>query len=107
MSGVWEEMARNSTKAGRHAYAKDKSALFKEMEQHAKKLFNDAGYGHLVENLLDNNEGKILADYVILERSDPRYIIHELTVKVKIFFFLRVIIFLMLHINALICRLFN
>ena len=86
MASVWEEMARNSTKAGRRAYAKHKSALFKEMEQHAKKLFNDAGYGHLVKNLLDNDGEKILADYVILERSDPQYIIPELSVEVKINF---------------------
>jgi hypothetical protein len=83
MSCVWDEMARNSTKVGKCAYAKHKSALFKEMEQHARKLFNDAGYGHLIKSLLDNDEGKILADYVILERSHPQYIIPELTVKVK------------------------
>ena len=100
MSCVWEEMARKSMKAGRHAYAKHKSALFKEMEHHARKLFDDAGYGHLIKNLLDNDEGKILADYVILERSDPRYIIPELTVKVKIIFSLCYSIFLMLHING-------
>ena len=86
-------------KAGRHAYAKHKSALFMEMEQHARKLFDDAGYRHLIKNLLGNDEGKILADYVILERSDPRYIIPGLTVKVKIFL-LCYSIFLMLHING-------
>ena len=86
MSSVWEEMARTSIEAGKRAYAKHKSALFKEMEQHAKNLFNDAGYGHLIEHLLNNDSGKILADYVNLERSDPRYTIPELTVKVKIFF---------------------
>ena len=98
MASVWEEMARNSTKAGRRAYAKHKSALFKEMEQHTKKLFNDAGYGHLVKNLLDNDEGKILADYVILERSDPQYIIPELSVKVKIILLLCWIVILMVLI---------
>ena len=86
MTCIWEEMARNSVEAGKRAYAKHKSALFKEMEQHARKLFDDAGYGHLIKNLLDNDEGKILADYVILERSDPRYIIPELMVKVKMIF---------------------
>ena len=79
-------MARNSVEAGKRAYAKHKSALFKEMEQHARKLFDDAGYGHLIKNLLDNDERKILADYVIRERSDPRYIIPELMVKVKMIF---------------------
>lgn len=103
MASVWEEMARNSTKAGRRAYAKHKSALFKEMEQHAKKLFNDIGYGHLIKNLLDNDGEKILADYVILERSDPQYIIPELSVKVKIIFLLCWIVILM----VLILRLFN
>jgi hypothetical protein len=33
----------------RPTYAKHTSALFKEMEQHAKKLFDDAGYGHLIK----------------------------------------------------------
>ena len=88
MSCVWEEMARTSIKDGKCAYAKHKSALFKEMEQHARKLFNDAGYGHLIKSLFDSDEGKILADYVILERSDPRYIIPEITAKVKMVFFL-------------------
>ncbi|KDR81111.1 hypothetical protein GALMADRAFT_136164 [Galerina marginata CBS 339.88] len=82
MSSVWEEMARESIEGGKRAYAKHKSALFKEMERHAKKLFSDAGYGHLIEHLLDHDEGKILADYIILERSDPKYDIPQLTVKV-------------------------
>ena len=84
MSSIWEEMAMNSIEAGKHVYSKHKSALFKEMEQHARKLFNDASYGHLIANLLDNDEGKILADYVILEHSSPQYIIPELTIKVNI-----------------------
>ncbi|KIM36002.1 hypothetical protein M413DRAFT_20657 [Hebeloma cylindrosporum] len=78
MSSVWEEMARNSVEAGK--------PLFKEMERHTRTLFNDAGYGHLIENLLDNNKGKILADYIVLECSDPRYIIPELMVRVSMIF---------------------
>ena len=56
--------------------------MFKEMERHTRVLFNDAGYGNLIEHLLDNNEGQILADYILLERSDPRYIIPQLIIEV-------------------------
>jgi len=82
MSSVWQVIASNTVEAGKCAYAKHKSAVFKEMEKHARTLFNDAGYGHLIDHLLDNNEGKILADYVLLERSDPRYIIPQLITEV-------------------------
>jgi hypothetical protein len=52
------------------------------MEKHARTLFNNVGYGNLIDHLLDNNEGKILADYVLLEQSDPRYIIPQLITEV-------------------------
>ena len=78
MASVWEEMADNSIEAGKRAYARHKSAIFKEMEKHARSVFNDAGYGNLIKHLLDNDEGKILADYVLMERSDPKYIIPHL-----------------------------
>src|SRR6266700_6782183 len=46
MSEVWEEMASDSIEAGKCAYAKHKSAIFKEMERHGRMLFSDAGYGN-------------------------------------------------------------
>jgi aminoglycoside phosphotransferase family enzyme len=67
MSSVWQAIASNTVEAGKCTYTKHKSAVFKEMEKHARTLFNDAGYGNLLDHLLDNNEGKILADYVFLE----------------------------------------
>jgi len=83
MSSVWNEMATKSVKAGKCAYAKHKSAIFKEMEHHTRTLFKDAGFGHLIEHLLDNDEGKILADYILLERSDPKYLIPQFRAEVR------------------------
>jgi hypothetical protein len=70
------------TLAGRIAYAKQKSAIFREMERHAKDTFRSAGYSELVDQLIDRQEGKILADFVLAERSHPKYHIPELIIGV-------------------------
>jgi hypothetical protein len=48
MSTVWQTMASNSSKLGRVAYAKQKSAMYQEMEHNAKDMFSNAGYVRIV-----------------------------------------------------------
>ena len=83
MSTVWQTMASSSSELGRVAYAKQKSAMYREMERDAKDTFSKAGYQDLVEHLIDHPGGKILADFVTTERSDPVYIIPELNPEVR------------------------
>ena len=83
MSTVWQTMASNSSELGRVAYAKQKSAMYREMEHNAKDMFSNAGYRSLVEHLIDHPQGKILADFVTAERSDPAYIIPEINPEVR------------------------
>jgi hypothetical protein len=83
MSNVWQIMASSSSELGRVAYAKQKSAMYREMEYDAKDTFSKAGYQDLVRHLIDYPEGKILAEFVTTERSDPVYIIPELNLKVR------------------------
>jgi hypothetical protein len=87
MADVWQTLStrerhskadETKDETGRTAYAKQKSAMFREMECHAKDIFRSAGYGKLVDHLIDQQEGKILADFVLAERSDPKYHIPEL-----------------------------
>jgi hypothetical protein len=85
MADVWQTLSMpepeghsKAEEAGRIAYAKKKSAMFREMERHAKDTFRGAGYGELVDHLIDQQEGKTLADFVLAERSDPKYHIPEL-----------------------------
>jgi hypothetical protein len=84
MSTVWETMASSSSELGRVAYAKQKSAMYREMEHDAKDSFSKAGYRDLVEHLIDHPEGKILADFVTTEHSDPAYFIQEINSKVRL-----------------------
>ncbi|KDR66863.1 hypothetical protein GALMADRAFT_283703 [Galerina marginata CBS 339.88] len=63
-----------SDNAGKVAYAKRQSAIFGEMERRAVELFKQAGYEHLITL----EDGKILADYILEERSKAEYIIPEL-----------------------------
>ena len=57
--------------------------MFQEMACHAKATFRSAGYGELIDHLIDQQEGKILADFVLAERSDPKYLIPELVAEVS------------------------
>jgi hypothetical protein len=66
------------------AYVKQKSAMFYEMACHAKDTFWRAGYGELVNHLIDQHEGKILADFILAERSDPKYHIPELVAVISL-----------------------
>ncbi|KAF8810573.1 hypothetical protein BYT27DRAFT_7091579, partial [Phlegmacium glaucopus] len=90
MADVWQTLStrepENCSKAcerGRIAYAKQKSAMFQEMACHAKDVFRSAGYGELIDHLIDQQRGKILADFVLAERSDPKYHILELVAGVS------------------------
>lgn len=74
MSDVWMSLQGSITSPGKIAYAKKKSAMFKEMELSARHLFAKAGYSHLL-NL--TNE-KPHAHYVMEERNKPEYIIPQL-----------------------------
>ncbi|KAF8803122.1 hypothetical protein BYT27DRAFT_7226149 [Phlegmacium glaucopus] len=92
MADVWQTLStrepENCSKAcerGRIAYAKQKSAMFQEMACHAKDVFRSAGYGELIDHLIDQQRGKILADFVLAERSDPKYHILELVAGVSYF----------------------
>jgi hypothetical protein len=87
MADVWQKLSAGASKPegcsrasepGRTAYANQKSAMFRDMERHAKTMFRNAGYGELIDQLLDQQAGKILADFVLAERSDPKYQIPEL-----------------------------
>jgi len=85
MADVWRtlsarkpERLSEACERGRITYAKQKSAMFQEMLHHAKDTFRSAGYGELVDHLIDQQEGKILADFVLVEHSDPKYHIPEL-----------------------------
>jgi hypothetical protein len=87
MADVWQKLSAGASKPegcsrasepGRTAYANQKSAMFRDMERHAKTTFRNAGYGELIDQLLDQQAGKILADFVLAERSDPKYQIPEL-----------------------------
>ena len=75
MSAVWDELARSSNTPGPIAYASKQSAMYLEMERHAKELFSKAGYSHLI----DVKDGKILADYLHEERAKEEYFILELS----------------------------
>lgn len=75
MSAVWDELARSSNTPGPIAYASKQSAMYLEMERHAKELFSKAGYSHLI----DVKDGKILADYLREERAKEEYFILELS----------------------------
>ena len=91
MADVWQTLSTHeperlgeACERGRIAYAKQKSAMFQEMLRHAKDTFRSAGYGELVDHLIDQQEGKILADFVLAERSDPKYRIPELVAEVSL-----------------------
>jgi hypothetical protein len=88
MADVWQTLSAHDpeclSKRGKMAYVKQKSAMFYEMVCHAKDTFRRAGYGELVDHLIDQNEGKILADFVLAERSDPKYHIPELVAAVSL-----------------------
>lgn len=75
MSAVWDELARSSNTPGPIAYASKQSAMYLEMERHAKELFSKVGYSHLI-NVKD---GKILADYLHEECTKDEYLILELS----------------------------
>ena len=90
MADVWQTLSTQepegrskACETGRIAYAKQKSAMFREMEHHAKDTFRSAGYGELIDNLIDQQVGKTLADFVLAERSDPKYYIPELIAGVS------------------------
>jgi len=91
MADVWQTLSTGGPgycsepgEMGRIAYAKQKSAMFREMERHAKDTLRSAGYGELVDHLIDSHQkGKILADFVLMERSDPKYHIPELFASVS------------------------
>jgi len=87
MADVWQTLSARDperlSERGRMAYAKQKSAMFQEMACHAKDTFRRAGYGDLVDHLIDQPEGKILADFILAERSDPKYHIPELVAVVS------------------------
>ena len=91
MADVWQTLSTGGPgycgepgEMGRIAYAKQKSAMFREMERHAKDTLRSAGYGELVDHLIDSHQkGKILADFVLTERSDPKYHIPELLASVS------------------------
>jgi hypothetical protein len=82
MSTIWQTMASGSSELGKVAYAKQKSAMYREMEHDAKDTFSKAGYGDLIEHLVNHPASKILADFVTAECSDLAYIIPELNPKV-------------------------
>jgi len=92
MADVWRTLSTGGPEGrnklgeiGRIAYAKQKSAMFREMERHAKATLRSAGYGGLVDHLIDSHQkGKILADFVLAERSDPKYHIPELSTGVSL-----------------------
>jgi hypothetical protein len=73
MSDVWSQLGITGS-SGKDAYAKKKSAMYKEMESAARELFTKAGYIHL----LNLEEGMTHADYIIKERMKPEFIIPEL-----------------------------
>jgi len=73
MSSVWGELGTVSSAPGSIAYSKKQSAMYQEMERHAKELFSKAGYSHLTD-------GKILADYICEERAKEEYVIAELSI---------------------------
>jgi hypothetical protein len=54
------------------------------MACHAKDMFRRAGYSELVDHLINQHEGKILADFVLAEHSDPKYHISELITVVSL-----------------------
>jgi len=87
MADVWRTLSacepEHLSDRGRIAYAKQKSAMFQGMACHAKDTFRSAGYGELIDHLINQQEGKILADFVLAERSDPKYHIPELVAEVS------------------------
>ena len=87
MADVWQTLSTCDpeclSKRGRMAYAKQKLAMFQEMACHAKDTFRRAGYGELVDHLIDQQEDKILADFILAEHLDPKYHIPELIAEVS------------------------
>ena len=57
MADVWRTLSacepEHLSDRGRIAYAKQKSAMFQEMACHAKYTFRSAGYGELIDHLID------------------------------------------------------
>ena len=87
MADVWQTLSTRDpeylSERGRMAYAKQKSVMFQEIACHAKDTFRRAGYGELVDHLIDQQEDKILADFILVERLDPKYHIPELVAEVS------------------------
>jgi hypothetical protein len=73
MSDVWSALAKSSLRDSHAVYARKKAIMFAEMAQRAQDQFNDAGYAHRVLE-----EGKILADYIQIDREHPDNIIPQL-----------------------------
>ena len=70
MSHLWSQLATSGATEGHKAYAKKKSVIFREMERDTREKFIQAGYADRLDN-----EGKILADFVRVDRMLPENII--------------------------------
>ena len=73
MSDVWLALAKSSSRDSHAVYARKKAIMFAEMARRAQDQFNDAGYAHRVLE-----EGKILADYIQIDREHPDNMIPQL-----------------------------
>ncbi|KAF8965358.1 hypothetical protein BDZ97DRAFT_1904028 [Flammula alnicola] len=79
MSEVWKDLAKsNSGEPGKTAYARKKSSMFTEMAIRGQQQFENAGYSNRVLE-----EGKILADYLEIDRSDLEKSLQHLLVGVS------------------------
>ncbi|KAJ3495980.1 hypothetical protein NLJ89_g10547 [Agrocybe chaxingu] len=71
LSSIWARLSSTSSSAGAAAYARKRSAMYKEMEHDARRHFTAIGFHHLVASL-DTANPKLLAEYIREERQKPQ-----------------------------------